>query len=156
MAGTGADVGFSGDVFRENIRFAMEMGAPTSTQEQVSFCWKREKTYNPQDHGRRPYSFDQATVTDEPGNEDIPGGSTTVTCAVEFVPRNSTGTDNQIGAFSAPRVVLTLLDEEYATIEGFDYAIIDGATYEPEFTAPPLGLFDVTVYQVHLTAADEG
>lgn len=155
MAGTGADVGFSGDVFRENIRFAMQMGAPTSTTEQVTFYWKREKTYSPQDHKRRPYDFTQSTVTDEPGNADIPGGSTTVDCAVEFTPRNSTGTENQVGAFEAPRAVVTLLDEEYATIEGFDYAMIDGTTYNPDYVAPPLGLFDVTVYQVHLTAADE-
>lgn len=155
MAGTGADVGFSGADFRDNIRFAMQMGAPTSTTEQVTFYWNREKTYSPQDHGRRPYDFTQATVTDVPGNADIPAGSTTVDCAVEFTPRNSTGAENQVGAFEAPRCVVTILDEEYATIEGFDYAMIDGTTYHPDYVAPPLGLFDVTVYQIHLTAADE-
>ncbi len=155
MAGQGASVGFSGAEFRENIRFAMQMGAPTATQEKVTFCWNREKTYDPQDHRRRPYDFTQPTVTDEPGNEDIPSGSTTVDCAVEFLPRNTSGTENQVGNFSAPRIIVTLLDEEYATIEGFDYAMIDGSTYNPEYTAPPLGLFEVTVYQIHLTAADE-
>ena len=155
MAGSGASVGFSASEFRENIKFAMTMGMPGTVSEQVTFMWNRVKEYNPQDHQHRPYDFTQPTTLDEPGNPDEPDGSLVVTCAVEFTPRNSTGTENMVGAFNAPRIVITLLDDEYDLVHDADQVLIDGNTYDLEYTAPPIGLFDVTVYQLHATAQDE-
>lgn len=155
MAGSGASSGFSATEFRDNIHFAMTMGMPGVVSEQVTFKWDRVQEFNPEDHAHRPYDFTQPTTTDEPGNPDEPDGSLVVTCAIEFTPRNSSGVENQVGAFNAPRVVITLLDEEYDLVHDADWVLIDGNRYNLEYVAPPIGLFDVTVYQMHATAADE-
>jgi len=151
----GSNPGFNQTEFREAIRFAMTMGAPTDTSERVVFHWKRDQTFTPADSGSRPYDFTAAPVTDEPGNEDEPDGELTVDCAVEFVPRTAEGTENFVGAFQSPRAIITLLDEDYARISDADWVTINDAYYIIEFAGPPMGMFEVTVYQIFVTARDE-
>lgn len=153
MAGTNA--AFSPSEFRTSIRSTMEMGMPTTVSERLTWRWNRVRTYAPQDPAANPYEWDQATVTDVPGNTAEADGSLVVTYALEFAARQSRGEDTAFGQFDTTRAVVTLLDEEYALVSTADYATINDSVYEIDFSGPPLGLFEVTVYQVYLTARDE-
>ena len=76
--------------------------------------------------------------------------------ALEFAARSTAGAEETVlGTFNTSRAVVTLMDEDYEQIKDADYVTIAGATYEIDFVGPPLGMFAVTVYQIHLRAADE-
>ena len=150
--------GFSAAAFRDAIGFAMQMGLPGTESERVTFQWDEVNTYASPDERGEPYSWtDSPTDTTAPA--DIPA-SLTVPCAVEFSSRRSSSGDTIIGSFDAASVTLTLLDTQYALITDVDLdlpnkVIVDGNTYDIEFWGPPLGLFDVTVYQAYAQARDE-
>ena len=44
----------------------MRMGMPQDPTEQVTWRWRRLRTYNPQDRIRKPYDWTQSPVTDAP------------------------------------------------------------------------------------------
>ncbi len=139
---------FNPDTFRDKIKSAMQMGSPNATQEKVTFRWVSQKTYSVKtDPTGRPYDLASAAVSI---NEQA---DVQVDCAVEFIYRNPTG--SPIGEFDTPRVVITLLDTDYAQIEGATKVLLGGNTYDVQFVEPPVGLFSVTVYTVHAIAVDE-
>lgn len=151
----GSNAAFNPTQFRTSIRQTMEMGMPTTVSERLTWHWNRVQTFSPQDPTTNPYEWDQATVTDVPGNSAEPDGSLVVTYALEFASRQQEGEDTPFGQFDTTRAVVTMLDEEYVLVSTADYASINGSVYEIDFSGPPLGLFEVTVYQVYLTARDE-
>lgn len=153
MAGT--NLAFNASEFRTSIRQTMEMGMPTAVGDRLTWHWNRDRTFNPDDPVGNPYAWTQPTVTDVPGNPDEPDGSLVVTYALEFSSRLSSSDETPLGQFDTSRAVVTLLDEEYALISSADYASISGSIYEIDFSGPPMGLFEVTVHQVYLSARDE-
>ena len=146
--------GFSAAAFKDAIRFAMNMGLPDTASERITFRWTPASTYTTSSPGGNPYD-----LTDTPTSTDS-AADVLVDAAVEFVSRASLGETTSIGSFENPRLIVTLLDDEYATITDAtlglpDQVLVGGNSYNIDFVAPPIGLFSVTVYQIHATAADE-
>lgn len=141
--------GFDPDAFREAIRATMTMGLPETVSERATFRWKTERTYDVEDQKHNPYSWDDTPAT-ELAYDDV-----RVPVAVEFSSGYGVAGGTTIGQFDATRVVITVLDVDYALIEGADLVLLGGNTYNIDYIAPPVGLFEVTVYMIHATAQDE-
>lgn len=144
--------GFSASQFRTAIKFAMNMGKPDDVNQRVSFAWSVRRTFAAADEGENPFDW-----TAIPATEIAPPG-VEIDCAVEFVEQPTLLSN--AGKFTNSKIVVTILDTDYTSI--FDDAgvradliIADGNTYEVEFESPPMGLFDVTVHQIHARARDE-
>ena len=146
--------GFDADSFRTAIRNTMTMGLPTTASERITFRWSTERTYaSATDESGETYDF-----TASPASTSSPA-DVAVTAAVEFTARSSLGEQNAVGDSENPRVIVTLLDTDFPNITSggrlADLMVLDGNEYTVDFVAPPIGLFDVTVYQVYGTAIDE-
>ena len=146
--------GFDPALFKDAIRFAMNMGLPDTETERVTFRWTADQTFENDSPSGNPYTWSTSPTT-ETAPDDV-----RVDAAVEFVSRASLADQNSIGDFDNPRIVVTLLDDEFETITDDtlglpDQLVVGGNTYEVDFVAPPVGLFSVTVYQIHATAVDE-
>lgn len=139
--------GFDADEFRDAIRQTMMMGMPSAVEERVTFKWTPTKTYAVSDNAGDPYDWTSATVTDDTAS--LPDKVVTVAC--EFVSRASLSDGTPIGPIETPKVILTLLDVDYVEVEGASHVGINGKIYRVDYTAPPIGLFDVTVYQIYCT-----
>ena len=140
--------GFNADLFRENIKSTMQMGSPNAVADKATFQWPVNSTFvGKTDPSGRPYDF-ASQVVSENKKEDVQ-----VDCAVEFVTRAGDGTP--IGDFENPRAVLTLLDVDYEQVRGATKVLLGGNSYKILFTEPPVGLFTVTVFSIHLQAEDE-
>lgn len=139
MAGT--DAGFDAGAFRTAIRFAMNMGSPNLTAEKATFRWTRQQTFNPQDPAHRPYNWTQTPATDT-----TPADVVLDEVAVEFAT-NRAGGGTAVGEFVPLRATVTLLDEEYAQVEGADMVLLGGHTYAISMTTV-VALFSVDVYQM--------
>lgn len=155
MAGT--NPAFDADVFRQAILDTMEMGLPTDTAERLTFHWERDRTYTPEDRAHHPYDLDATPTTDEPQDPDNPTDERQIVYALEFSARPAGSHEGQFGEFDTSRAVVTILDSEWVLIADPkpDYATIDGSRYDIDFSAPPVALFDATVYTLYLTAQDE-
>lgn len=147
MAGTNSK--FPTQKFKDAIYFAMAMGKPDDPLKQVIFKWLPEKTYVRTDPAGRPYSFD-ATPTTTITHDDI-----TVPLAVEFSARPAGSRDTPIGQFDTSRAILTMFEEDYELVKTADYCVIDGNTYDINFDAPQINLFDAGIVSVHCEARDE-
>lgn len=140
---------FDADAFRTAIKNTMKMGAPTDASERATFIWTTVKTFSRADSGGKPWTKDATAatvVTHDPVQVDV---------AVEFIPRATIASGTPMGAFESPRAVITVLDEDYALIEGANKVLLGGNSYTIDYIAPPVGLFDVTVYEIHCSAIDE-
>jgi len=91
---------------------------------------------------------------------DVPA-SLTVPVSIEFLGQTGgAGGGTNVGNFNVPRIKLTILDEEYATLTDANLGLpngftVDGSTYDIEYWAPPVGLFDLSVYSCFAVARDE-
>lgn len=147
MAGTNA--GFNASAFKAGIRQAMTMGLPNAESERITFRWNPDRTYQRHDAEGNPWEWDDVPLTDSTQPDVL------VTAAVEFAARPAGSLDTSMGQFDASRVIVTILDEDYETIRGADLMLFDGNEYDIQFVAPPLGLFEVTIYSVYGEARDE-
>jgi len=128
----------------------MIMGLPSNVSERATFRWPTNRTYTIADPAQNPYDWTETPLT-ETHHADVQ-----IPVAVEFTSRTSQGGSNDIGTqFDTSRVVLTVLDEDYAQVEGATEVLLGGNTYLIQFVAPPMGLFEVTVFQVYCEARDE-
>lgn len=143
--------GFDAATFRDSIQFAMNMGLPETASERCTFRWTPEKDYRIEDPGGNPYDF---TATNTPTNTVAPA-DVQVDAAVEFVSRSTLSQGTALGELNTPRATITLLDVDYALVEGADQVLLGGNTYDVDYVAPPVGLFEVTIYQIHCSAVDE-
>ena len=141
--------GFDADAFREAVKFAMHMGLPESTDERATFRWEVERTFAVADSGGVPFDKTADPLT-ETTHDDVQ-----IDVAVEFSTIRGTDITTSVGQFNAARAVITVLDEDYASIEGANTVLLGGNTYDIDFVRPPVGLFAVTVYQLDCTARDE-
>lgn len=147
MAGT--NPAFNAAAFRTAIRSTMTMGSPQNPAERATFRWKVERDYAIDDPANNPYDWTAAPTT-EVANPDVQ-----IPVAVEFSARPAGSSQTQMAEFDTSRVVLTILDEDFAKIDGADYVLLGGNTYAIQFVGPPMGLFEVTIYQMFLEAVDE-
>lgn len=125
----------------------MEMGAAPETERQAFFIFPSQLVFV--DSGDEDAPVDQDGVPFDP---DVPVRRETpdpvnVPCAIEYYDDQG----QQIGEFGsvAPsRVKVLLLDEEFSQVDGCEKVVIDGDTYWYRRTQPPMGLFDVGIFEV--------
>jgi hypothetical protein len=147
----GSNAAFNPDEFRAAIRQAMVMGQPTNPAEQTTFVWLEEDTFAAEGPGPETDPYDwTATPTTTVSTRKV----VQVNCAVEFQRSEVAGEPaGSMGGFSSSYATLTLLDEDWALVKGADEVLIGGNTYLIEAPgATPMGLFDVGVYQLRVTA----
>ena len=148
-AGFGDD--FNADEFRENIINTMIMNTPNTVSDRATFCWRIDKAYTTTDTTGRPYELATTPVHVET-TPDVQ-----VPVAVEFVNNEGMGGTgaNAVGRFDTSKAVLTLLDTYYPQVYDADWVTLGDSIYDIRFWEPPIGLFDVDVYRVHVEARDE-
>lgn len=138
---------FNAADFRTAIRGVMTMGAPNAVNEQVTFLFAEKATYAAEGPGpaQDPYDWSATPTT------DIAARTVMVPVAVEYAVGAVTA--EGMGEFDFTRATLTLLDEDYAQVEGASQVLIGGNTFTIDPPGGvPFGLFDVTVYQIHCSA----
>lgn len=141
--------GFNSAEVRDALKFAMKMGLPEAQNERLTFRWRSQKAFARHDPAGRPYQWGDTPTSDTtPADVKVDG-------AVEFSDHSSADAGTPVTRFNTPRVVVTLLDVDYVQIETADEIILDDATYVIDYVAPPMGLFDMTVYQIYASAVDE-
>jgi hypothetical protein len=141
--------GFNADLFRSKIKSTMRMGLPNTTAERATFRWTVGHTFASADGGGSPWDFGATPVTTT-AHADVQ-----IDCAVDFVPRATLAGGTAVGHFDTPRAIITVLDEDYPDIVGADTVLLGENVYTIDFVAPPVGLFTVTIYQLHVSAQDE-
>ncbi len=149
----GSDPNFDPTQFRFFIKQTMKMGIPTATDEKLTWHFKPVQDFTPQDPALKPYDWSTPPESSEPGNPDLPSGVAIVDYALEFSA--GTSSEGDVGRFDTSRLKVTLLDVDYEVIKTADYATIGRVYYNIKFVAPPIGMFSVTVYEVHLVARDQ-
>jgi hypothetical protein len=137
MAGTNA--AFDATAFRSGIHLAMAMGLPPATADQPTFYFAQPRAYDvPVDEEGVPY---------DPTAQPLPAASglnpVQVLCAVEYY--DAFGEIITFGIVTPSRVVLTLLDAEFAQVDGFTHVEIGQERYVFRHWEVPLGLFNVGV-----------
>lgn len=164
MAGSDPTGGFQADEFRTNIRNAMLLGLPEDEAERPIFLFPRERTYDVRDDGGQPFDWSETPATDtdtepgEPRQVTCGTGADQVVCAYEAGGgRGGTQpTETVVGNFDTLRMVITMLDVDRRKVVGFDRVIIGRSTYQYSVEEASVGLYDVTVYQLVVTAEDLG
>jgi len=140
MAGLLPD--FDPDSFRDAIRFAMNMGAPPTETDQATFYFPRGSVGGPRDASGVPFSPDTSvTFTTVKPPVKVP-------CAIEDASGSSTQTG--LGSYG-DAVVVTLLDEDYETVRGFEFVAVAGVRYDYQRELPPAGLGPVGVHRLLCT-----
>lgn len=161
MAGADPAGAFDADSFRTDIRAAMAMGMPEDQEMRPIFLFPREQTFDNVDKAGVPWDYSEAPLTDTGEDEEhavrCGTGADEVLCAWEAGGGRGGTQSNEtpFGDFDALRLVLTILDVDYAKIAGFDRVLMSGNEYRYQFEEPQIGLFDVTIYQVVVGALDE-
>lgn len=141
--------GFDATAFRTAIKNTMMMGLPNAVEKRATFRWKTKKTFDKHDSGGNPYNFESQPLT-VTAKDDVQ-----IPVAVEFVDSQALTVANPAGQIESPKIKVTVLDDEFPSVQGADLIVLDGASYEINFVEPPQGLFTVTIYIIHATAFDE-
>jgi len=141
--------GFNADLFRSAIKSTMLMGSPNIVEEKVTFIWTIQKTFAKTDNKGKAWTKD-ATPTTVVEHDPV-----LVDCAVEFIPRTTLSGGTAIGPFDTPRAIITILDVDFELVSTADRVLMGNNTYVVDFVAPPVGLFEVDVYSIHVSAVDE-
>lgn len=137
----GLNAGFSASDFRQAITFVYEMAKPNDVAEQVYFFKEARLVYN-RGVDTDDLPFDPlSTVTRV---QDPP---VQVPCGIEYQDSNGLAID--FGTVEVARLVLTLLDTDYAKVKGAIYVTLRGEKYNYKRTVPPDSLFDVSLYDMH-------
>lgn len=139
---------FDADLFRSQIRATMTMGLPGNVADRATFRWRSDTTYSSEDSANKPWLWTETPAT------NVVHGDVQVPVAMEIM-RTAEQDGTSVGDFEAVRVILTLLDVDYAQVVGADVVLLGRNVYNIDFLEPPIGLFDVTVYRFHLRAMDE-
>ena len=140
------------DTIKENLRAAMVMGFPVNEDEQPSFYFDSTYTYTYQDSAGNPFDWSASPAT------GISPGPVQVLCAYEFsAPLGRQGAhETAVGQFNPTTLVITMLDDEFESIQGFRYCTV-GPSDEKwyfRFYQPAIGLGGMTVYQITCTAEE--
>lgn len=143
----GRNPGFNARQFRDAIKFVQNMAAAPLADEQATFYFPAQLVYNRPENGADLPFDPNATVV-----RNVPT-PVRVACSIEY--QDARGETISFGTIVPSRVVITLLDEEYAKVEGTSYVVIHGDKYIYQRTQPPSGLFDVGLYVMHFLAENE-
>jgi hypothetical protein len=146
MAGTNPS--FSASTVRAALRLAMTMGAPTKVADQVTFRWTAAKTAQvPSDPAGVPYDL---TVSATPA---LTPPDTVIPVSVRFSA--AAAIDTRLGEFDPSRLVLEVIDEDYAKVIGADRILFNQNEYTIDFVETE-GLFDLTMHRIYARSASTG
>lgn len=147
MANPGV-AGFDADAVRAGLRLAMTVGLPTATADQPTFFMPQSSTStNTLDQTGVPFNPTASVAKSTRITHQVP-------CAIEY--RDGSGKLTPFGEVVPSKVVLTLLDQDYTTVQGFEFVVITGQRYFYDHTEPGQGLIDVGIWKVHCRSEDEG
>jgi hypothetical protein len=124
---------FDPDEFRDAIRFAQTMGMPDDVGAQATFYFAKTVTADaPVDDAGVPFAPETA-VTRETSKSPV-----RVTCSIE--DGGPEASETPIGKYGKA-IVITLLDEEYEKVVGFEVVAYQGVDYDfdRELLASALG-----------------
>lgn len=163
MAGEDSTGGFDADEFRTSIRAVMLLGLAEDQAQRPIFLFPRTRTYANDDKAGQPFDWGEAPTTDtntlpgEPKTVKCGEGNGEVLCAFEAAGgRGGTQSiETPFGDFDTERLVITMLDVDFAKVDGFDRVQVGDALYRYQFEEPRGGLYDVTVHQLIVAAVDE-
>jgi hypothetical protein len=145
MAGTVP--GFNPDEVRAGLRLAMTVGLPPVEADQPTFYFPREaSTTGSADEDEMPFDITKKRVLEPPRFVRVP-------CAIEYF--DNQGKIENFGLIVPSKVELTLLDQEYAKVKGFEYVVIGGSRFWYSRTATPAGLVSIGVFTIYCTAEDQ-
>jgi hypothetical protein len=151
---------FNESSFRTAILNTMLMGMPQDPAQQLTWWWRRDVTYSPDDPAGSPYDWTSTPVTDTPGNPKVKDTgapaeqSLIVPYALEYSSRQAASASTAFGEIDTARAIASLTDTDYEKIKTADYATIGETTYRIQFKGPAIGLFGYTLYQMYLEAED--
>lgn len=154
MAGEDPFGVFTADSFRADIRQTMFMALPDDTTLRPVFLFPDERTVTNPDVDGEPWDWDQTPQGPEPGRVTCGLGTGQVVCVWEPLGETRRPITVALGDFEPDRLVITVLDVDWALIDGFNVVAFPRGRYRYEKRIPDRGLFDVTVYQVHVIAED--
>lgn len=153
--------GFNEAAFRDAIFNTMLMGIPEDPNERLTFWWRRDQTYSPDDPAGNPYDWTSPPVIDKPGNPKLPDKgldieqSLQVPYALEFSARPAGSSNTVFGEIDSSRAIVTMMEKDFEKVSDADYATIGDSRYRIQFDAPPVGLFGVSVWTLYLEAEDQ-
>lgn len=140
--------GFDADAVRKGLRLAMTVGLPPVGRDQPTFFFTQEfLATEAVDHEGVPFDPTYRPTL-------LPRVSRKVTCSIEYV--DGEGKLTGFGVVAPTKVVLLLLDVDYAQVKGFEFVAIGGIKYFYRRTETPKGLVSVGLFKVHCTSEDEG
>lgn len=145
MAGT--NPAFNAGAFRTAIKNTMRMGAPNATNDRVTFRWKIVNTYAHQDAATNPYDWGDAPATHTQHADVL------VDAAVAPLGQ-AVAEYASVGELNPQKIELTLLDVDFAQVDGAAFVLWGEALFVIDYVAPPIALFDVNVYSVFCSAVD--
>lgn len=143
--------GFDATAVRNGLRTAFTVGMPPNTADQATFFKRGTVTTSARPVDQEGISFN-ADPVHRREHPMLPGIQ--VKCAVEYM--DGTGKIENFGVIVPSKIVITLLDEEHALVEGFEYVVIRGQRFFYRSTEAAAGLISVGVFKVHCYAEDEG
>ena len=143
----GNNTGFDPAAFRTGIKFAMQMGAPNSVSDRVTFVWRPAKTFSKTDPAGNPYDWSASPTTTETHADVV------VDVAVTDLGR-PTPEHTAVGAIDAQKISLTLLDVDYEQVVGAQEVRWGGKTFQIDYVMPPIALFSVDIHTIFATAVD--
>lgn len=140
--------GFSAARVVAGIHRAMAFGAPSVAADQATF-------YMPRTVVNEKPADEQDVPFDPTGAPDYgPVVKIAVPCAYEYV--DAQGKIENLGLIVHSRVRVTMLDDDYQQVKGFEFVVIEAQRYSYLKTEPPVALGSVDVWTVHCQADDEG
>lgn len=142
--------GFDATDVRNGLRTAFRVGMPPLTAEQPVFFIPSVPLVQTEavDGDGVPFDPDYQPARTPP--RQVKG----VPCAIEY--RDGEGKLENFGVVSPTKVVLTLLDEDYAKVKDFEWVVISGVRFWYRRTETTKGLVSVGLYRIHCTSEDEG
>ncbi|HVH54530.1 MAG TPA: hypothetical protein VNA32_10430 [Actinomycetota bacterium] len=149
MASSSSIEGFDADAVRAGLRLAMTVGLPPVEADKPTF-------YMPRTQPTFTENVDSEGVPFDPDYRPpwSPPVTKKVSCAIEYV--DGEGKMTGFGITAPTKVILTLLDVDYAQVKGFEYVVIGPTRYFYRRTETPKGLVSVGLFKVHCQSEDEG
>ncbi len=141
-------VPFNQAAFEDGIRLAMAVGLPPIEAERPVFVFTNS-TVNTAPADAEHVPFDPAATPAVTPGRRVAG----IYCAIEY--QDAAGQLVNLGVITPSQIVVTLLDDEYRQVEGFDYVEIAGDRYFYRRTEPTIGLADSQIWRIHCRAEDD-
>lgn len=155
-ANLGISASFDATAFQNAIKFAMQMGAPNVLAKQAVFVFKSTtRTYSKNGDPVVDPRLDRDGVPLDPevlvteGSERL----VKVDAAIEIEPADPN--EMPVGNFRPTKALVTLLDAEFALVDGCDELRYNGDRYAFGYEPGAFGLFNAGIHQLTFYALDE-